>query len=165
MNQISQRLRLVTIVVCMLLGVSAAASGIAAQSENGNSAAAHACQQGGFRFLEGSDGTRFKNAGQCTSFAARGGELRRIPPKISVSFSPVAESPDPTALVYCNVHVTLEHFEPNTEYEVLILFTVGHMTTDGNGYVTGTPIGTYRAENFAWAEVGDISSEGVYVAC
>jgi hypothetical protein len=37
--------------------------------------AAHACQQGGYAALTRSDGTGFKNAGECTSYAARGGEI------------------------------------------------------------------------------------------
>lgn len=41
----------------------------------GNSDAAHACQQGGYASLQGSDGTLFKNAGECTAFAARGGTI------------------------------------------------------------------------------------------
>jgi hypothetical protein len=45
----------------------------------GNSDAAHMCQNGGYLTLEGSDGTAFKNAGQCTSFAASGGIIVGIP--------------------------------------------------------------------------------------
>jgi hypothetical protein len=41
----------------------------------GNSDAAHACQQGGYLSLQGSDGTLFKNAGECTAFAAHGGTI------------------------------------------------------------------------------------------
>ena len=41
----------------------------------GNSDAAHACQQGGYASLQGTDGTLFKNAGECTAFAARGGTI------------------------------------------------------------------------------------------
>ncbi len=38
----------------------------------GNSAAAHACQQGGYKSLVGTGGG-FANVGQCVSYAARGG--------------------------------------------------------------------------------------------
>jgi hypothetical protein len=41
----------------------------------GNSDAAHACQQGGYQHLFRTDGTSFKNAGDCTSYAAQGGTL------------------------------------------------------------------------------------------
>jgi hypothetical protein len=39
----------------------------------GNSDAAHACQQGGYLSMVGSDGTTFKNVGACVSHAAKGG--------------------------------------------------------------------------------------------
>jgi hypothetical protein len=39
----------------------------------GNSAAAHGCQQGGFQKLFRANGTGFRNAGECVSYAARGG--------------------------------------------------------------------------------------------
>ena len=41
----------------------------------GNSDAAKACQQGGYANLVGADGTQFANAGECVSYAARGGTL------------------------------------------------------------------------------------------
>jgi len=44
----------------------------------GNSDAAHACQQGGYLSLQGSDGTLFKNAGECTAFVAHGGTIGGI---------------------------------------------------------------------------------------
>jgi hypothetical protein len=41
----------------------------------GNSDAAHACQQGGYQDLFRTDGSGFKNAGDCVSYAAQGGVL------------------------------------------------------------------------------------------
>jgi hypothetical protein len=46
---------------------------VAGADPGGNSAAAHACQQGGYLSLVGSDGTTFKNVGACVSYAAHGG--------------------------------------------------------------------------------------------
>jgi hypothetical protein len=42
-------------------------------ANGGNSPAAHACQQGGYLSLVGSDGTTFSNVGDCVSYAAHGG--------------------------------------------------------------------------------------------
>ena len=42
-------------------------------AKGGNSAAAHACQQGGYLNLFRIDGTGFKNTGDCVSYAAHGG--------------------------------------------------------------------------------------------
>jgi hypothetical protein len=44
-----------------------------ADDGGGNSAAAHACQQGGYLSLVGADGTTFDTVGACVSFAAQGG--------------------------------------------------------------------------------------------
>jgi hypothetical protein len=53
----------------------------------GNSDAAHMCQQGGYANLEGTDGTTFQNAGQCTSYVARGGTIQSVPACIVSSSS------------------------------------------------------------------------------
>jgi hypothetical protein len=42
---------------------------------DGNSSNAHACQKGGYATLVTSDGNVFRNAGDCTSYAAHGGTL------------------------------------------------------------------------------------------
>lgn len=68
----AMRFRLM-VVLCaaaaLAAGVSTAAAG------GGNSDAAHACQKGGWQNLVRSDGTPFKNQGECVSYAAQGGTL------------------------------------------------------------------------------------------
>ena len=49
------------------------AVGAATFAKGGNSAAAHACQQGGYLNLFRLDGTGFVNTGDCVSYAAHGG--------------------------------------------------------------------------------------------
>lgn len=51
------------------------AAGTAVFAAGGNSAAAHACQQGGYLNLFRTDGTGFRNTGECVSYAAHGGVL------------------------------------------------------------------------------------------
>lgn len=51
--------------------------GNSAAQQRGNSDAAHACQQGGYANLFRTDGTGFKNTGECVSYAAQGGVLAR----------------------------------------------------------------------------------------
>lgn len=46
-----------------------------ASADSGNSENAKACQKGGWEDLRRSDGTSFKNAGECVAYAARGGTL------------------------------------------------------------------------------------------
>jgi hypothetical protein len=55
----------------------------------GNSAAAHACQQGGYLGLVGSNGETFRNTGECVSFAAHGGTFATgivVPKGATVTF-------------------------------------------------------------------------------
>jgi hypothetical protein len=88
-----------------------AVNGTASAAPGGNSAAAHACQKGGYATLQGTDGTLFNNVGECVSFAAHGGTLEPIaPPSVSVTFTPTNRVP------FCNVRVTISHFAPNTTY-------------------------------------------------
>ena len=73
-------------------GVSGAAAeplGAGPGGASGNSEAAKACQKGGFMEVVGSDGTTFASQGECTSFAAQGGQLQ---PKLA---------PAPTAQQIC----------------------------------------------------------------
>jgi hypothetical protein len=62
-----------------LLLMLALAATATAQSPPGNSGAARACQQGGYEAYSRADGTRFRNTGECVSYAARGGSLVRLP--------------------------------------------------------------------------------------
>jgi hypothetical protein len=57
-------------VLALTVGVSTATAG------GGNFGAAHACQQGGWQNLVRSDGSAFKNQGDCVLYAAQGGTLR-----------------------------------------------------------------------------------------
>lgn len=55
--------------LALSVGAGTAAAG------GGNSDAAKACQQGGWQTMVRQDGTGFKNAGDCVSYAAHGGGL------------------------------------------------------------------------------------------
>jgi hypothetical protein len=53
--------------------LAALAVGVSAAAGDGNSDAAHACQQGGYLNLQRSDGSSFTNVGDCVSYFAQGG--------------------------------------------------------------------------------------------
>jgi hypothetical protein len=75
-----------------------AVTGGTALAGGGNSAAAHACQKGGYLGLVGSGGETFRNTGECVSFAAHGGTFATgiiVPAGATVTFD------DPT-LSACN---------------------------------------------------------------
>lgn len=84
--------------LAMLAAMLVAVSAGTAVAGGGNSAAAHACQQGGYLALVGSGGETFRNTGECVSFAARGGTFATgiiVPAGATVTFD------DPT-LSACN---------------------------------------------------------------
>ena len=68
-------LSLAALVVALLLAV---AGGVVPVAAGGNSDAAHACQQGGYTTLQGTDGTLFKNVGDCVAFVAKGGTITGV---------------------------------------------------------------------------------------
>jgi hypothetical protein len=70
------RTRTLFVAAATLMPVLALSS--AASAGNGNSDAAHACKQGGYLSLEGSDDRTFANVGECVSYAAHGGELQPL---------------------------------------------------------------------------------------
>jgi hypothetical protein len=52
---------------------------VAYAAAGGNSANAHKCEEGGYLDYTDANGDPFKNEGQCTSYAARGGQLVPVP--------------------------------------------------------------------------------------
>jgi hypothetical protein len=70
------RLLLLAALLGAALGVRTVGHTFAASAA---SDAAHLCQQGGYASLMGTDGTTFQNAGQCTSYVARGGTIMNVP--------------------------------------------------------------------------------------
>lgn len=61
------------VVVCFVAAGIGGMQSIGSAQAAGNSAAAHACQQGGYLNLVSSDGASFASVGQCVSYAAQGG--------------------------------------------------------------------------------------------
>lgn len=62
--------RALFVAVCGVLCALSAGAAVA-YGDGGNSAAAHACQKGGYVNLSRSDGSAFKNAGECASYFAQ----------------------------------------------------------------------------------------------
>lgn len=123
-----------------------ATSGAAFASPNlGNSQNAHLCQQGGWKTVEGSNGTLFSNDGACVSYGAHGGTIIPIPPSISVSFSPTFSQ------YYCNVHLTLAHFQADTSYPVV--YSIYGFGSFGFGSITTNSTGGYDANIFSFLNV------------
>jgi hypothetical protein len=149
-----------------------AIGGTASAAPAGNSAAAHACQQGGYANLQGTNGALFSNVDECVSYAAHGGILQPIAqsPSVSLAFTPAGSS---GGLVFCGANITLSHFAPNFAYPYTY-HVDGYMTfsgtlpqTDANGNLTTVA--------FSYAEQGNntgitvtvngVSSPDVVIAC
>jgi hypothetical protein len=67
--------RLAVLVVVALAAVLISPASVPALGATANNDAAHACQQGGYLSYTRADGTGFRNAGECTSYAARDGQI------------------------------------------------------------------------------------------
>lgn len=65
-------------VMVLVVGASVTAVVTTPASAGPAEDAAHACQQGGYATLQGTDGTTFKNTGECVSFVARGGTITNV---------------------------------------------------------------------------------------
>lgn len=72
-------LRALLVPLVLFLALVAVPATAGAALAPGNSAAAKACQQGGFTRYARSDNTPFANTGECVSYATKGGTLRRLP--------------------------------------------------------------------------------------
>lgn len=133
------RARRQVLVALTIIGVVALSPSVA--GAQGNSEAAHACQQGGYLNYTDADGTLFKNAGQCTRYVAQGGTLVPIPrPDLSLEG---------------NVLIATG-FTPNTELvewrrtyspSGRIFLSQHPGTTDGNGSITLTFIPCHDLSN------------------
>ena len=84
--------------ICGLLVVAATAALMVplALAGGGNSDAAKACQQDGWKNLARQDGTSFKNTGDCVSYAAQGGVLVAKSTGGSENFSGFGDQSQPT---------------------------------------------------------------------
>ena len=129
--------QLVMIVLMLVSLMAAVPLGVSAQ---GNSDAAHLCQQGGWEDLQGSDGTLFANQDECVSYAAQGGMLiTRTLPSIIVSVAPAVHgSGEPGYMI----SGTGTNFTPNAEVSLVVQFHdsnfmyLNYFTADSQGDVT-----------------------------
>jgi hypothetical protein len=157
----------------MLVGLAAPAG--AQADAGGNSANAKLCQKGGWEGLRGEDGERFTNTGDCVSYAARGGTLAALNPRIEITFTPTF---DPR---FCFVDVHPRDLDPLTEYTVEnwvrapVLNITEHIgntviTTDAAGNADYTPYSFFKGSpasgpREALAQSGALTSGWVTIAC
>jgi hypothetical protein len=103
---------------------------VAYAAAGGNAANAHKCQQGGYLNYTDANGNPFKNEGQCTSYAAKGGQLVPVP-TADISLDQAAGSISGTGFTP-NSSITLRRvYSPNGED-----FTDTLWQTDATGAFT-----------------------------
>ena len=100
-----RRVMLMLSALAMVVGVLAAP---VAAAPGGNAANAAKCEEGGYLDYTDAQGNPFKNEGQCTSYAARGGQLVPVP---DISLDPAAGSisgtgftPNSTIVLVVSMH-------------------------------------------------------------
>jgi hypothetical protein len=166
---IRRALLMVVAVACLSLAVP---PGTTAQN-GGNSANAHACQNGAWAGLARQEDpvTPFQNQGECVSHAAQGGTLRDLfilNPVISVTMAPV---PGYNA---CGPTATITGFAPNTDYLVETFIWNSGEDKDGEMTISTDEFGsaTFGGAIFSpstWVKVrfvvGGISSAAVPYSC
>jgi hypothetical protein len=124
------RLRCLVVIGALAAALSVVAAGPAAAAKGGNSDNAHACQHGGHenRF-EAETGDPFKNAGDCTSHGAQGGE------SYSLQFLTLPTYPCPAGT--CWGVVSGSNLIPRTLWAVLEVNT-GAPASEGNVGLDGS---------------------------
>ena len=80
---------LVLSVVALMVGMLAMSVGPGFAAPGGNSANAAKCAEGGYLDYTDANGNPFKNEGQCTRYAAHGGQLVPVP-TANISLDPVS---------------------------------------------------------------------------
>jgi|SRR5215213_5961894 len=130
-----KRILLLTTLAAMM-AAAMALSGVAAwAAPGGNAANAAKCEEGGYLDYTDANGNPFKNEGQCTSYAARGGQLVAVPvltPDITITYQG-----------FDTGTISGTGFTPNSQITVTRTylpggptFTVDDISTDATGAFT-----------------------------
>jgi hypothetical protein len=139
-----KRLLLVAAAVIGLFGTAATATAKPAPPGPGNSAAAHACQNGGWQNLVTSTGATFASEDECVAYAAHGGVLA---PKPTATLT-ITQSPDLRNPGYCDELVTGTGLLPGS-----------HVTFTDVGIGSFSSFGTVAADG-TYTSSGLVNSPG-----
>src|SRR5215208_3046364 len=109
-----RRVMLMLSALGMVVGVLA---GPVTAAPAGNAANAAKCEEGGYLDYTDAQGNPFKNEGQCTRYAARGGELVPVPTRPDISIDQETSTISGTG------------FTPNSQFTTNLLYLPGCHTT------------------------------------
>jgi hypothetical protein len=103
---------------------------VAYAAAGGNAANAHKCKQGGYLDYTDANGNPFKNEGQCTSYAARGGQLVPVP---DISLDQAAGTISGTGFTPNSTVVLVVNMAWSTESGSGRISSRSSLSTDGTG--------------------------------
>src|SRR5215208_1130152 len=121
MRRVTMMLVVMAVMVPLFAVVAYAAAG-------GNTANAHKCEEGGYLDYTKSNGDPFKNEGQCTSYAARGGQLVPVPvltPDITITYQG-----------FDTGTISGTGFTPNSQITYTVTYSPSGLTYTGNDVFT-----------------------------
>jgi hypothetical protein len=138
MHDVAMRRRPAGLVIAALLamlvvgGVMLFGMGTPADAATGgNSANAAKCEEGGYLDYTDAQGNAFKNAGQCTSYAARGGQLVPVPTGPDISIDQAAGTISGTGFTPNSTIALRGDLTPSSAF-----FEVSGIPTDATGAFT-----------------------------
>lgn len=168
-----RRLGTATLTTALILGAMLFLPAVAA---GGNVDAARACQQGGYLSLQGTDGTTFKNVGECVSHVARGGAITGVSTACTytpgtsgcVEFDDVVlpiggfGSPGATSTTLAGIFT----FSPTTDWPVWVTGSTAVSISGSGTWVTSTGLsGTWTATHTSSIYPGTFSNTSGSSAC
>ena len=135
-----------------MISAEAAGATTPMSGSNGNSAAAHECQKGGYINYATMSGTTFSNTGACVSYAAQGGTLVALPDLVVVPSCTSAPGSESCTFMVKNIGLgpATGNLELDATFTAPYSLSLERFTTavaecppDGHGVAsaTGTPTG------------------------
>jgi uncharacterized repeat protein (TIGR01451 family) len=141
-------------VACGAVLAMLVAAGAAVPAGTGNSPGSQMCQKDGWKSLTTSTGQPFNTAGDCTSYAAHGGQLISTTAPADLGLSKTVSNATPNVGQTVTFTVTLTDLGPNPATNV----TVSDLLPAGLGFVSATPSqGTYVPATGVWT-IGTVTT-------
>src|SRR5215208_5789311 len=137
-----KRIVMLLSVVALLVGMLAMSVGPGFAAPGGNAANAAKCEEGGYLDYTDANGNPFKNEGQCTRYAARGGQLVPVPvltPDITITYQG-----------FDTGTISGTGFTPNSQITYTVTYSPSGLTYTGNDVFTDAMGAFTLGDDFAF---------------